>query len=81
MTSEEVLDFPAKRLEEITDKEWLAFIEPYLRVTRPELAEKPVKSKSSSSNNKVSSGYDYQRNQKKSKAQCILSGLGIDLEL
>lgn len=41
MTLEQLLDCSADVLEKMTDTELLAHFEPFLKVTRPELAEKP----------------------------------------
>lgn len=75
MTLEEILGLPADELEKITDKQWLEFIEPYLKVTRPELAEKPKQNKS-----RPASARESLSEQKKKRAQGLLASLGIDLD-
>lgn len=42
MTIEELLGNPVEKIEKMSDDELLKYFEPYLKVTRPELAEKPV---------------------------------------
>lgn len=42
MTLEKLLDFNLDKLEAMTNDELLAFWQPMLKVTRPELAEKPT---------------------------------------
>ncbi len=41
MQLEQLLDCSADKLEAMSDAELLAHFEPFLKVTRPELAEKP----------------------------------------
>lgn len=40
MTIEQLLEFPTKDLEALTDAELLAYFEPYLEVSRPKVKEK-----------------------------------------
>ena len=42
MTIEEILDCDPAKLEALPESELIKYFEPFFKVTRPELAEKPV---------------------------------------
>lgn len=45
MTLERLLEFDIDKLEKMSNDELLEYFKPMLKVTRPELAEKPINSK------------------------------------
>ena len=71
MTHEEILQCSASQLEAMSDAELLKYYEPYLKITRPELAEKPVNNKRVVSSSIV----------KKGRVNAILENLGLDLRV
>ena len=72
MTHEEILNCSADKLEKMTDEQLLEWYKPYLNITRPELADKPVKSSPRSVNTNT---------YKRSKVNGILQNLGLDLRV
>ena len=77
MTIEELLDCHPDDIKKMTDTELLKHFEPYLKVTRPELAEKPAGGTKRVSNERMSSP----KNDKFNKAMAMAAQLGIDLDL
>ena len=78
MTIEELLDCDANTLEKMTDAELLKHFEPYLKVTRPELAVKPeTKSHARPINNFVSK----EKQEKLEKARAVAKQFGLELGL
>ena len=72
MTHEEILQCSASQLEAMTDAELLKWYEPYLKITRPELAEKPTPGKRVVVNQNIV---------KKGRVNAILANLGLDLQV
>jgi len=73
MTLEELLNNSADELEKLSTAELTAFFEPFFKVTRPELAEKPAL-------NKPRKITDTFKSAKYNKAKDIAAQLGIDLD-
>jgi hypothetical protein len=74
VTIEKLLQCSATELEALTDEELKKHFEPYLKITRPELAEKPIKS-----NTMKQIGLT-QHNNKKDIALNILKQLGVNVK-
>lgn len=75
MTLETLLNCSADELEKLTEEELLKHFEPYLKITRPELAEKPEKS------GKRSGGGVPAVMSKKQQANAILAAMGINVRV
>lgn len=68
MTIEELLECSAEQLEKMTDAELEEHFKPFLQITRPELAPKPVKSLR-----------QITQDPKKQLAMQLLGSFGVDL--
>jgi hypothetical protein len=69
MTIEELLDCSAAKLAAMSDAELEEHFKPYLTITRPELAPKPIKGVRIMQHN----------DPKKALAMQLLAGFGVDL--
>jgi hypothetical protein len=77
MTHEEILGCSAEQLKAMTDEQLLKYYEPYLCITRPELAEKPTRGIVRQGSLPLSA----EKRAKRDKVNDILQGLGIDLKI
>jgi len=78
MTINELLKCSAAELKLLTDEELKKHFEPMLKVTRPELAEKP---KNTGKRVTIASAENALKNAKKAMAMKMAEELGIDLDL
>lgn len=76
MTHEEILNCSAEQLKAMTDEQLLEWYKPYLTITRPELATKPVKSVTRSM-----MPISAEKQAKKNKVNDILQNLGFDFKV
>lgn len=76
MTINELLKCSAAELKTLTDEQLKKHFEPMLKVTRPELAEKP---KNTSRRESIASAENALKNAKKTTAMKMAEELGIDL--
>lgn len=72
MTLEKLLNCSAAELEKMSDAELAKHCEPFLKITRPELAPKPDKQTARRVN-----GKDFEERAKLGKAKDILSRFGM----
>jgi hypothetical protein len=77
MTHEQILNCSAAELKAMTDEQLLEWYKPYLTITRPELAEKPVKGVTRNMGAPISA----EKRAKRDKVNDILSNLGLDLKI
>ena len=80
MTWQSLFKLTAAELEAMSDKELFAYFEPCLKITRPELAEKPLKKPKNATGepSKVQGELSFSQ-RKKAAAEKMRSKFGIDL--
>lgn len=77
MTIQQLLDCSAEKLKKMNDAELLKYFEPYLKITRPELAEKPEGSNKKRVTSSMPSGM---KQAKFNMVQMMAKNLGVELD-
>lgn len=77
MTIESLCKMSAAQLEAMTDQQLLTYFTPFLKVTRPELVEKPTPSNIA----RPSYTRKSQKDEKLDRAKAALAQLGLELKL
>lgn len=81
MTLEQLLECSADELEKMSYEELAKHFEPYLKITRPELAKKPEKSIKRSGSTSMKTVVNSEKAKKFTQANEIMKALGLNVRV